>query len=271
MTEIVTTGSLLLAVPLALFAGLVSFFSPCCLPLLPGYLSYASGLVDNGPATTGRGARSTPPRPRAPGGLLVEAPASPRTRMFVGTLLFVSGFAAVFTAYGAVFGGLGRFLLSYQDVLIRVAGVVLVAMGVIMLGGMRRTSSRLQRLSVNWRPRAGLAGAPVLGVVFGLGWSPCIGPTLAAVLSLTVTTGGAGRGALLSFVYALGIGIPFLAAGISMQTATRWFAPLRRHSHRLMQSGGVLLILIGVLQLTGVWTRWMALVQAWTAGFVAPV
>lgn len=259
--DIVTTGPLILAALLALLAGLVSFFSPCCLPLLPGYLSYAAGLVDDG---------RVPHQQR--GGVFVAAPSrGQRTRVLTGTVLFVLGFAAVFTAYGAVLGGVGRILVSYQDLLVRAAGVVLVVMGAIMLGGLGGASRALQRLTVHWRPRAGLTGAPLLGAVFGLGWSPCIGPTLAAVLSLTVTTGGAGRGALLSFVYAMGIGVPFLVAALSMDAATRWYAPLRRHSHRLVQGGGAVLLAIGLLQVSGVWGRLMALVQSWTAGFVTPI
>jgi cytochrome c-type biogenesis protein len=187
----VLDGSLALAVPVALVAGLVSFLSPCVLPLVPGYLSYVTGMAGAGLD----GAR--------------------RARVLAGTALFVLGFSAVFVSFGALFGGLGMLLQRYDEVLTRVLGVVTVVMGLVFLGmpGAQR-EWRLHR-----RPAVGLAGAPLLGVVFGLGWTPCIGPTLAAVQTLAYDSASAGRGALLTAAYCAGLGLPFLLAAVAYRRA----------------------------------------------------
>ena len=235
-------GSMLVALPVALLAGLVSFFSPCVVPLLPGYLAYASGM----------GAADLVAGNRRPG------------RALAGTALFVLGFASVFVAAGVVFGSLGQALLTYQAQISRVVGVLTIVMGLIFSGllPIGRREIRLQRL-----PAVGIAGAPLLGMVFGLGWTPCIGPTLSVVLSLALTEGSGTRGALLAFIYALGLGIPFLIAAAAFASMTHAVDLLRRHQQTLLRVGGAAMIILGLLLVTGWWDRATAVLRQWAAQF----
>jgi cytochrome c-type biogenesis protein len=242
--DTVLSGSMLLALPVALVAGLVSFFSPCVLPLLPGYLSYATGLSG------------------------VDLEEGKRGRMLLGSLLFVLGFSAVFVAYGTLFGSLGDWLIDYRRQISIVLGAFTVLVGVAFVG----LVPWLQRdVRVHKVPAVGLAAAPLLGVLFGVGWTPCIGPTLAAVETLAVNQGTAGRGALLSLVYALGLGIPFLVAGLAfrrMLGAVRW---VRRHQVWVVRLGGTMLVVVGLLLVTGLWDRWVVDLQSVVGGFEVPV
>ncbi|SFT46394.1 cytochrome c-type biogenesis protein [Geodermatophilus amargosae] len=259
--DLVTDGPLLVAAAVAALAGLVSFASPCVLPLVPGYLSYVTGLV-------GSGARTAPaPAPAAGGGTATatavrtdERP--PRGRMVLGALLFVLGFTAVFVAAGAAFGGLGRLLVQYDDVITRVMGAVVILVGLGFLGWLPFLQ-RTARLSV--RPAAGLAGAPLLGVVFGLGWTPCLGPTLSAVYSLAYTEATAGRGALLSVAYCLGLGVPFVLVALGARWAVGATTFLRRHARGVTRFGGAVLVVVGLLLVTGAWTEMMSWLRSWLA------
>jgi cytochrome c-type biogenesis protein len=240
----VASGSLVLALPVAAAAGLVSFFSPCVVPLLPGYLSYATGLsgADLGSAKRGR--------------------------MALGSLLFVLGFTFVFVSYGAIFGAIGDWLVAYQHQINVVLGLVTILVGIAFLGYLpwMQRDVRIHRV-----PAVGLAAAPLLGVLFGLGWTPCIGPTLAAVETLAVNEGTAGRGALLSVFYCLGLGVPFVLAGLMFSRMLGAVAWVRRHQVWVTRAGGLMLITVGVLLVTGQWDLWVADLRSWYVGYSVPV
>jgi len=263
----VTDGPLLLAMPVAAVAGLVSFLSPCVLPLVPGYLSYVTGLSG---ADLGDERPAARPAPVADGDLLVRAPAPParrvRGRVLVGSVLFVLGFSAVFVTGGALFGGLGGELLAHQGVVDRVLGVFTVLMGLAFLGllpGLQR-EVRLHRL-----PSGGLAGAPLLGVLFGVGWTPCLGPTLGAVQALAYTQASAGRGALLTTAYCLGLGVPFVLTGLAFRRALGAFAVVKRHYAVVTRVGGALLVVVGLLLVSGLWQQVMVHLRVLVAGSTA--
>jgi cytochrome c-type biogenesis protein len=186
-------------------------------------------------------------------------------------LLFVLGFAAVFTSYRAAFGAAGALLITYQELIIRVLGVFTIMLGLVFTGVLGRIPLFARSFRLNFRPRIGVASARLLGVLFGVGWTPCIGPTLAAVLGLSFSTGGAGRGALLSFAYSLGLGLPFLLAAIGVQRAFKMFAFARSHARRVMQLGGVLLIVVGLMQFTGIWASLIVQLQVLVANWQTPL
>ncbi|MCG7286835.1 cytochrome c biogenesis protein CcdA [Cellulomonas sp. ACRRI] len=280
-----TSGSLLAAVPVALLAGLVSFASPCVLPLVPAYVGYLGGMS----AASAPGGRRAP-RVRAvapaPGGGTLDlagalpaqpaltrpaaagSPAAPdaapsRGRVVLGVLLFVAGFTAVFLAYGSLAGSLGSFLLRWQDPVSRVLGVGVIVMGLAFLGlvpFLERDSRRVLA------PRAGLWGAPVLGVTFGIGWTPCIGPTLAAILLLSLDGGSAGRGALLALAFCVGLGLPFVLVALGLQRSRRALDWLARHRLAVMRVGGGLLLLLGAALVTGLWSAWAGWLQGLLTG-----
>lgn len=249
-------GSMLLAIPVALLAGLVAFFSPCVLPLLPGYLVYVSGLgaADVIETTTVNGQAARTGRPEAH-----------RMRMFAGTSLFVAGIAVVFVSTGAVAGSLGSFVFGHSSLISRILGVLVVLLGLVYMGVLRigQRDLRIHRV-----PAVGVAAAPLVGIVFALGWTPCIGPTLGAVLTLALNEGTALRGAFLAAVFALGMGVPFIAAGIAYSKTARSFGFLRRHQSGVQRIGGAMMVIVGVLLVSGLWARAMAGVRGWAAGFV---
>ncbi|MDR7382710.1 cytochrome c biogenesis CcdA family protein [Promicromonospora iranensis] len=246
------SGSLLLAVPVAALAGLVSFASPCVLPLVPGYIGYVSGMAAASMNAT------------AEGGAVGTRVKPVRSRVVGGVALFVLGFTAVFVSFGAVFGGLGAYLVRWEDVITRVLGAVVILLGLGFLGAV----PFLQREArFHLTPRAGLWGAPLLGVVFGLGWTPCIGPTLAAVQVLAIDEASAGRGALLGVAYCIGLGVPFLLVALGLQSSERMMDFLRRHRLAAMRLGGGMLVLVGLLLVTGLWTRLTGAMQLWIGGF----
>ncbi|WP_343444032.1 cytochrome c biogenesis CcdA family protein [Micromonospora schwarzwaldensis] len=254
--RLAASGPLLFAVGAAALAGLVSFLSPCVLPLIPGYLSYVTGLA--GTDLEGRRVGATPPAAAPPtgGGVAVAERAPARTtaavkgRVLAGTLLFIAGFTAVFVATAILFSGVGKLFFRYERTLEIVIGALVVVLGLGYLGvipGMQR-EFRIRAL-----PAAGLLGAPVLGAVFALSWLPCTGPTLGAVLGLAATEGSADRAVVLAVAYCLGLGIPFVVFGLGFQRLLGVFRAVRRNSRWVTRVGGALLIVIGLALATGGW------------------
>lgn len=237
--EIAAAGSLWLAIPIALGAGLLAFLSPCVLPLVPGYLGYVSGVTEAEKATRGR--------------------------TLLGATLFVLGFSAVFLGIFVLSGTVGIFLLQYGAVLERVGGVILIVLGLVFIG---QVTFLQRQFKPTWRPAAGLAGAPLLGAVFAIGWSPCMGPTLGAVIALASYQGDPGRAAIIGGFYCLGLGIPFLLVAIGFGWVSSSVAWVRRHIRTINIIGGALLIAMGVLMVTGVWGIVMSSFQVVISGFL---
>jgi cytochrome c-type biogenesis protein len=230
LPEVIVAGSMPAAVLVAAAAGLISFASPCVLPLVPGYLGYVTGLTG------------------------VDLGRQRRGRLAAGSTLFVLGFTAVFVVIFASASALTRALVGNQEVLLRYFGVLVVLLGLLFAGVLPGAG---RAFTPSWRPVAGLAGAPLLGVVFGLGWSPCTSPTLGAVLLLaTGDGGGATRGVLLAVAYGLGLGLPFVLVAVGYGRAARALSVLRRHQRGLRLAGSGLLVLLGVLMISGVWVTW---------------
>ena len=242
MNDLVS-GPLVVAIPIAILAGLLSFLSPCILPLVPGYLGYVGGVT---------GADGQPDR----------------RRLVLGVLLFILGFTLVFTLTNAAFGALGTWLYIYDDLIVRIAGVIVIALGLVFIGQfgfMQRT------VKPRWAPATGLAGAPLLGIVFGIGWTPCLGPTLTAITFLSLESASAWQGAVLGIAYSLGLGIPFLLVALGFGWVATSVAWVKRHIRIVNIVGGAMLIVIGLLMVSGLWSIWMSELGAVINGFVTPL
>lgn len=226
MRETVGSGSLLLAVPIAVLAGLVSFLSPCVVPLLPGYLSYMTGVG------------------------VQDLDSAKRSRMLIGSVLFVLGFTVVFVAGGALFGSIGQDLFQYRRQISIVLGIVVICLGFVFMGFVPLMQREYRIHAV---PAVGIGVAPLLGALFGVGWLPCVGPTLGTVLTLANNEGTAARGAFLSFTYCLGLGIPFVVAALAFSRFMRALSWVKIHQRAINIAGGVLLVTVGVLLVTGLY------------------
>ena len=253
---LVSDGMLWLALPVAMLAGLVSFLSPCVLPLVPGYLGFIGGAVTGSSRSGPAAERAQRDEAQTQTTTMTDAPT--RGRLLLGVVLFIAGFTLVFMAVNVLGGAAGRFFIEYADIITRVMGAVVIVMGLVFIGvfGLAQRTMRPQL-----RGNLGLIGAPLLGVALGIGWTPCIGPTLTAIFSVSWNLGDPWRAALLGLAYSLGLGIPFVLLALGFGWATRSVAFLRRHIRAVNLIGGALLVLLGLLMLTGVWTMLMASLQ----------
>jgi cytochrome c-type biogenesis protein len=282
--SLVSSGPLLLAIPVAAAAGAVTFLSPCCLPLVPGYLAYITGMsgadagADDGTAVATADADLSAAEARA-GGVTTRArtsaaaPAeSPRGRAVAGAMLFVLGFSAVFSLIGLAAGGVGELLKTHTDGITQVLGGVTILLGLLFFGAFDRFMFAGRIFKPSIAPRAGLAGAPLLGVMFGVGWTPCIGPTLAAVTILSAQSGTAARGAFLCFIYGLGLGIPFILVAAIFQRMVGVLGFFKRNARMVSRIGGVLLVVVGLLEVTGAWTAAIIWLKGhWFSSYVPPL
>jgi cytochrome c-type biogenesis protein len=235
--EQIMSGFLIAAFPVAFVAGLISFLSPCILPLVPGYLSFAAGFSVN------------------------------RGKVFLGSILFVLGFSVVFISFGAIFGGLGNQLVANEDLISRVLGVITIFLGFIFLGKFPFAPTFRPKIKTT----GGLVGAPLLGILFGVGWTPCIGPSLAAVQTLAFQESSAVRGALLSFGYCLGLGLPFMASGLFLDRTEKLRKYLVKRGDLISKIGGVFLIVIGLLEVSGLWSELMNSSRSFISDFIPVV
>lgn len=235
--EQIMSGFLIAAFPVAFVAGLVSFLSPCVLPLVPGYLSFAAGFSSN------------------------------RGKVFLGSILFVLGFSSVFVSFGAIFGGLGNQLVANEDLISRVLGVITIFLGFIFLGKFPFAPTFRPTIKTT----GGLVGAPLLGILFGVGWTPCIGPSLAAVQTLAFQESSAVRGAILSLGYCFGLGLPFIASGLFLDRTEKMRKYLVKRGDLISKIGGVFLIVIGLLEITGLWGQLMNSMRALISDFIPVV
>lgn len=232
--EQIFSGILVTAFPIAFIAGVISFLSPCVLPLVPGYLSFAAGFSVN------------------------------RGKVLLGSFLFVLGFSAVFVSFGAIFGGLGNTLSAHEELISRILGVVTIFLGFIFYGRFPFSPTIRPKM----RTTGGLLGAPLLGVLFGIGWTPCIGPALAAVQTLAFQESSAVRGAVLSFGYCLGLGLPFILSGLSMDKSAKLRSLIYRRGDVISKIGGIFLITIGILEVLGLWSQLMNSMRSLISDFI---
>ena len=230
------SGFLLVAFPIAILAGRIAFLSPCVLPLVPGYLSFAAGY------------------------------SKAKGRVFLGSILFVLGFSVLFISYGALFGGIGSRIATNDETITRILGVITILLGLIFMGSFPMMRTFSPKIATN----GGLIGAPLLGFLFGIGWTPCIGPALATVQTLAFQESSAARGAILSFGYCIGLGAPFIASGLYLDKSERLRKYLTKRGDLITKIGGALLILIGIAQILGLWTDLMISLRSLITDF-APV
>jgi len=243
--EIVFSGDLVIALPIAFLAGLLAFLSPCIIPLVPGYIAYVSGFA-----------------------IAAEPTPADRRRVLLGVLGFVAGMGAVFISLSVVFGTLGLLLIPYLDIVLRVSGVVLIVLGIVFAGGI----PALQRdFLPQWKTRAGVWGSPLLGIVFAIGWVPCVGPTLVAVQTLALSSHNPARAAVLGVAYWLGLALPFVIVALLLGRILPALAWVRRHIKAVNVAGGALLVVIGVLMVLGIWRELLSWAGVFLSGFTSPL
>ncbi len=237
LVDQVFDGGILLASIVALIAGLISFASPCVIPLVPGYLAYVGGVAGS------------------------------RRKVLTGATLFVVGFSILFISYGALFGELGSRIISNSENLARLLGALTILFGLIFLFPEKFYRS----YKIPFMAKSGLLSAPLLGFMFGLGWTPCIGPTLAAVQTISIIEASALRGAILSFAYCIGLGLPFILFALLIDKSKSLQQRIARRGKLISIIGGVFLIMIGLMQIFGIWESLMAGLRGTIADFVPVV